>query len=131
MSSHHESRIELGSDTMVVRPQGWARVWSLRKEIVVPKDSVISAQQDRQLAERGPRGLRAPGTQVPGVYFAGTYRRFWGDPARRERSFWIRRHPDACIRIDLQNHHFDYLMLEVDDPLAEIARIDAWLNAPA
>ena len=125
--SHYETRIDLGQDEMVVRPIGWAQVWSLRRAIHVPKEDVVGVSQDDRLAENGPRGMRSPGTNLPGYYLAGTYRRFWGDPLRRERSFWIRRHPDKCIRIELRNHHFDYLMIEMADPVAEIARIEAWL----
>jgi hypothetical protein len=127
--SHYETRIELGPTAMRVLPQGWARLWSARREIVVPKGQVARVWQDHRRAENGPRGLRSPGTNVPGFFLAGTFRRFCGDPSSRERSFWIRRHPDRCIRIDLQDHHFTYLMIEVDDPAAEIARIEAWRTA--
>jgi hypothetical protein len=126
--SHYETRIELGTESMVVLPVGWARVWSLRSAIIVPRGDVVAVGQDPRLAQNGPRGLRFPGTNLPGAYLAGTYWRFWGDPAKRERSFWIRRHPDKCIRIELRNHAYDYLMIEVDDPAAEIARIEAWLR---
>jgi hypothetical protein len=68
------------------------------------------------------------GTNVTGRYIAGTFWRFWGDPAKREKSFWVRRHPDKCIRITLANHDYDFAMVEVDDPAAEIARIEAWLH---
>ena len=68
-----------------------------------------------------------PGTNVPGMYLAGTFWKFWGDKSSRVKSFWVRRHPGKCIRIDLRNHDYDYLMVEVDDPGAEIARITAWL----
>jgi hypothetical protein len=126
--SHYETRIELGAKAMVVRPVGWARIWSLRSTITVPRSDVAAVGQELRLAQNGPRGLRFPGTNIPGAYLAGTYSRFWGDPAKRERSFWIRRHPDKCIRIELRNHAFDYLMIEVVDPAAEIGRIEAWLK---
>ena len=67
-----------------------------------------------------------PSSNEQVFYLAGTFRKFWA--AQRATSFWIRRHPDKCIRINRQNFDYDYLMIEVDDPATEIARINAWVQ---
>ncbi len=119
--------IELNPTNLVVRPVGKHRWFALKTSMYAAKADVVGAEGGGHLAENGPFGLRLPGTNVPGMYLAGTFWRFWGDKANRVKSFWVRRHPDKCIRIDLRNHDYDYLMVEVENPDAEIARITAWL----
>jgi hypothetical protein len=125
----HYVEIELNPTNLVVRPVGKHRALALKWSLYAAKADVVGVEPGGRLAENGPVGLRFPGTNVPGYYLAGTFWKFWGDPARRVKSFWIRRHPGKCIQINLANHDYDYLMVEVDDPEAEIARIEAWLVA--
>ena len=120
--------IDLKATNLTVRPLGWNRVFALKLSLYAAKADVAAVARGGHLAENGPVGLRFPGTNVPGHFLAGTFWKFWGNEADKVKSFWIRRHPDKCIRIDLANHDYDYLMVEVDDPDAEIARIEAWLT---
>lgn len=120
--------LDLDYATLTVRPLGWHRFLALKWSIVVARANVVGVERGGRLAENGPVGLRLPGANLPGYYLAGTFQKFWGNRAKRVRSFWIRRHPDQCIRIDLANHNYDYLMVEVPDPDLEIARIRAWLQ---
>lgn len=120
--------IELNPTNLTVRPVGWNRLFALKTSLYVAQADVVSVERGGRLAENGPVGLRFPGTNVPGYFLAGTFWKFWGKEREKVKSFWIRRHPDKCIRIDLANHDYDYLMVEVDDPNAEIARIQAWLK---
>jgi hypothetical protein len=120
--------ITLNPTSMVIRPQDKHRWLALRGSLYAAKGDVVSVKPGGRTAENGPVGLRFPGTNVPGRYIAGTFWKFWGDPAKREKSFWVRRHPDKCIRITFANHDYDFAMVEVDDPTTEIARIEAWLR---
>ena len=120
-----KTRIDYGSTGFDILPQGWYRLWSLRRRVHVPYESVVSVEHDLRHAENGPIGLRFPGTNLPGVLLAGTYWKFWG--ARRVRSFWIRRHAANCITIRLREHEYDYVTIEGDDPAAEIARLTGTL----
>jgi hypothetical protein len=121
--------ITLNPTSLNVRPVGKHRWLALKWSVYVARPDVVSAEPGGHLAENGPVGLRSPGTNLPGFYLAGTFRKFWG--TNRVTSFWIRRHPDKCIKINLQNFDYDYLMIEVDDPEAEIARINAWVQPAA
>ncbi len=120
--------IHLTPTNLTVRPLGWNRAFALKTLLYAAKADVVSVERGGRLAENGPVGLRFPGTNVPGHFLAGTFWKFWGSDEGKVKSFWIRRHPDKCIRIDLANHDYDYLMVEVEDPEAEIARIEAWLK---
>lgn len=103
------------------RPNGWHRLWSLRRQIDVPYEQIVSVDHDPKLAQNGPLGIRFPGTNVPGYYTAGTYWRFWSKP--KIRSFWVRRHPEKTIALHLRGHHFNTICVEVDDPDRQIERI--------
>lgn len=122
------AEIDLQPTTLTVRPLGWHRILAVKGSIEVARADVTGVERGGRLAENGPVGLRMPGANLPGYYLAGTFWKFWGDPARRVKSFWIRRHPGQCIRIDLANHNYDYLMIEVANPDADIARIRSWLT---
>lgn len=112
------TEIDLLVDKLVVEPMGWNKLWSLRSKIEIPFADIVSIEQDRRLAENGPAGLRFPGANLPGIYLAGTYWKFWGK--NKVRSFWVRRHADKCITIRLRNQHFNYVTVEVHDPEREI-----------
>lgn len=120
--------IDLNPTNLTVRPLGRNWAFALKRSLSAAKAEVAAVERGGRLAENGPVGLRFPGTNVPGRFLAGTFWKFWGGQEGRVKSFWVRRHPDKCIRIDLANHDYDYLMVEVDDPEAEIARIEAWLK---
>ncbi|HEU0163988.1 MAG TPA: hypothetical protein VFQ54_03025 [Thermomicrobiales bacterium] len=120
------TEIDLLVDRLVVEPMGWNKVWSLRTRIDIPFDDIVAIEQDRRLAENGPTGVRFPGANIPGVYLAGTFWKFWGD--RKSRSFWLRRRADRCITIRLRNNSFDYVTVDVADPAGEIRRITSSLH---
>lgn len=113
--------IDLLWNAVRVRPTGMNRVWALRRQIDVPYEQIVSVEQDVALAQNGPEGLRFPGTNVPGVYTAGTYWKFWASP--KLRSFWVRRHPEKTIVLQLRGHHFDTICVEVDDPGRQVDRV--------
>ncbi len=115
--------IDLLWNALAVRPTGWHRLWSLRREVTVPYEQIVTVTHDPAFARNGPVGLRFPGTNVFGSYIAGTYWKFWDRP--RVRSFWVRRHAEKCITLKLRDHWFDVICVEVDDPAAEVERIRA------
>ena len=115
--------IDLLWNAIRIRPTGWHRLWSLRSAVEVPYEQIASVGYEPELARNGPLGIRFPGTNVPGYYTAGTYWKFWDRP--RVRSFWVRRHPEQTIMLELQGHHFDTICVEVDDPEAQVSRLRA------
>ena len=123
--------IELEPDAMVIRPVGKHRLASLRNAVRIARVDVSGVEPGGITAENGPIGLRFPGTNIPGRYLAGTFWKFWGPPERRVKSFWMRRHPGSCIRISFRDASFDYAMVEVSDPAAEVTRIQAWIDTGA
>lgn len=113
--------LDLLWNTVRIRPTGWHRLWSFRRQIDVPYEQIVSVDHDPELAQNGPLGIRFPGTNIPGYYTAGTYWKFWSTP--RIRSFWVRRHPDKTIALQLQDSHFDTICIEVGQPEQQIERL--------
>jgi hypothetical protein len=108
-----------------VRLTGWDRVWALKRAIVVPLEHVESIEHDPDTARSNQwRGIRFPGTYVPGVITAGTY--WW----KGRWTFWSVRNPDKAVIISLRNERYDKLILQVDHPESLITDLRRELASP-
>ena len=116
------AEIELTADTLVVHVTGADRVFALKSQLAVPLEHVLGVARDEEEARRWYHGLRAPGTQVPGVITAGTFYQ------HGERVFWDVHHPDHAIALSLRDERYAKLVVEVEDPEATIAAIEAALQ---
>lgn len=104
--------IHANGDEIEVEVQGLHRLWALRRRIAFPRGAVRSVKPLPADALRGRKGLRVPGTHVPGVIVAGTYYK------DGERHFWDVRHADHAIEIELEGQRYRRLFVEVADPEA-------------
>ncbi len=102
------------SDRLVVRLTGWDRVWALSSGVDVPLRSVQAVRPMRRREARElASGLRLPGTSLPGVVQAGSYRAMSGD-----WSFWMVHRAETVLVVDLEGEQYRHLVLEVPDPVA-------------
>jgi hypothetical protein len=62
-------------------------------------------------------GLKIAGTAVPNIFRAGTFYQ------EAEWVFWDVHNPEQTIVIELDHEHFEKLIIEVADPLAEIQKL--------
>ena len=97
------------NDDLVVEVRGLDKLWSLKSRLTIPLEHVRGATADPTIT-REPKGLRAPGTHVPGVVVAGTFRQDGG------KVFWAVHHPEKAVVIELSDHTYERLVIEVDDP---------------
>jgi hypothetical protein len=72
---------------------------------------------DPEVAQGWRKGIRAPGTHVPGVITAGTFYQ------EGERVFWDVHDPESTVEIQLKDERYVRLVIEVDDPSATAAAI--------
>ena len=70
-----------------------------------------------------PKGLRAPGTHIPGVLVAGTFHQ------DGERVFWDVHDAAKAVVIELADEKYQRLVIEVDDPRETAERIEQALIA--
>ena len=108
-------RIEGGE--LIVEIEGLNKVWALKSRITVPLSHVRGATVDPGIV-REPKGLRSPGTYMPGVIVAGTFH------SDGERIFWDVRDARKAIVIQLDDEEYARLVLEVDDPHAAVDLIE-------
>ena len=114
-----------GGDLLVTLP-GWDALWAMKREVRVPLRAVAAVRHDPVAASQWPRGLRLPGSHLPGLLTAGSY---W-QPGRPGRwSFWSVRHPRQAIVVDLDAGHYRRLVLEVADPDAAVRLVDGAARA--
>jgi hypothetical protein len=111
--------VEVTGGELIVTVQGFDRVLALKSEIRVPLQHVISAESGQGDASNWFHGVRAPGTNLPGVVVAGTF--YW----HGECAFFDVHHADRAVAINLRDEKYQRLIVEVDDPAATIAAINA------
>lgn len=115
------AKVRVDGRNLVVEPQGWHKVWALKSRVVVPANRVREVVIDPDLA-RKPRGIRFPGTYIPGVITAGTYIH------EGDRIFWDVRDPEKAVVIDLSGEKYARLVVEVDDPAEVVSQLRAALG---
>ncbi len=115
------THIEIDADTLIVHVQGLDKLWALKSELRIPLAHVSSVAPAEDVARRVWHGIRAPGTNIPGVITAGTFY------ARDGRVFWDVHAPERAIAIALHDDRYAKLVIEVDDPTREIGRIETAL----
>lgn len=111
-------KVSQQGDSFIFEPQGWHRLWTFRSRIAVPAASVVHAgRTDENVSWIW--GLRLLGTHVPGIIAAGTYRvdgrTVFYDVTDRRRA----------VAVELRNHFFDRMVIEVSDPDAVIALLNS------
>ena len=116
------ARVEFTSESLTVHVTGIDRIFALRSELTIPLEHVLGAAKDEDEARCWYHGVRAPGTNIPGLITAGTFHQ------QGERIFWDVHHPDHAVAISLCDESFGKLVVEVDDPDATILAIEAAIS---
>ncbi len=107
-------------DRLLVRPVGLVRLWALSRGVEVPVTSIvdIGVSVTKDLG----RGFRAPGTYLPGIMTAGTFR------TRGEKALWMVGRNREVLVIELAGEKYRHLILGVEDPEAATEALRAALN---
>lgn len=117
--------ISIIEDALHLEVQGWDKLWALKSRLTIPLAHVRGARADTEVARGWWHGIRAPGTQWPGVITAGT---FYQDG---KRVFWDVHEPENTIVLDLADERYDQLIVEVANPASAVQQIEAALTAKA
>ncbi|TAN03356.1 MAG: hypothetical protein EPN36_13085 [Rhodanobacteraceae bacterium] len=103
--------------SFIFEVEGVDKLWALKSRLEIPASDIRAARRDPAVME-GWKGLRLPGTEIPGLLTAGT---FLHDG---RRVFWDVHHPARAVVVDLQHEHYDELVIEVEDPDAVITLLN-------
>ncbi|MEU0565476.1 hypothetical protein ABZ297_08810 [Nonomuraea sp. NPDC005983] len=117
------AQVHIDGDALVVVIEGLDKLWALKSRLTIPLSNVRGATNDPGvIAER--KGIRAPGTHLPGVITAGTFH------LDGERIFWDVQNPAKAIVIQLADERYARLVVQVDDPRAAVALIEGAISRP-
>lgn len=111
------AQIGIEGDTLVVNVEGLDKLWALKSRLAIPLANVRGATQDPGIT-RDAKGVRGPGTHLPGVIVAGTFH------TEGERVFWDVHDPAKALVIELSDERYTRLVIEVDDPRATVDLIE-------
>ncbi|MCP2279521.1 hypothetical protein [Nocardia amikacinitolerans] len=109
--------ISIDGGDLVVRIEGLDKLWALKSSLVIPLANVRGATLDPGIIKER-KGIRAPGTHVPGVVTAGTFH------IDGERVFWDVRDPDKAVVIELADERYARLVVQVDNPAEVVGLIE-------
>jgi hypothetical protein len=112
------TKVSIFSGKLIIDVQGLHKVWALKSRLEIPIEHVSAV---RRAADERVKGIRLPGTSIPGLITAGTYYE-----ANEKPVFWDVCDQEKAIAIDLQDERFSTVVIEVADPEASIREI---LNA--
>ena len=116
------AEVELTESALIVHVQGMDRIWALKSRLEITLAHVVGAEIDPEVAQGWRKGLRAPGTHVPGVITAGTFYQ------EGERVFWDVHDSEKAVVIHLKDERYARLVIEVDEPPATAAAIQRALS---
>lgn len=109
--------ISKSNDKIVFKIKGFHQIWALQDKIIVSTKDILKVYQDHNEL-RNWKGLRV-GTYIPFLITAGTYS--W----KGKRNFWDVMNKKNTIIVELQNHVYNKLYIEVDNPEEAITFLSA------
>jgi hypothetical protein len=112
------AHFEIQGDRLVLRLTGEEHLESVHRDLAVPRDAVTSARVTSDVWSEL-RGIRAPGTGIPGVIAVGTRRGSFG------KDFAVVHGKGPGVVVELVGQAFERIVITVPDPEAEVARITA------
>jgi len=113
--------LAIAEGKLTLHVRGADRLWAFKSTLEIPLVHIAGVRADAEIARGWYHGIKAPGTNVPGVITAGT---FYQDG---KRVFWDVHHPEKTIVISLHDERYSQLVVEVDDPDGAIKLIQSAL----
>ncbi|WP_433515230.1 hypothetical protein ACQP2T_06200 [Nonomuraea sp. CA-143628] len=115
------AHLHADGDTLVVEIEGLDKLWSLKSRLTIPLANIRGATADPGMIKT-PKGIRTPGTHVPGVITAGTFL------LDGERVFWDVRDPAKAVVIELADERYARLVIQVDDPRSTVDLVESLIT---
>jgi hypothetical protein len=118
-----ELAIEEGK--LKIHVKGADKLWAFKSSLEIPLAHIAGVRSDPTIAEGWWKGIRLPGTNLPGVITAGTFYQ------HGKKVFWDVHHPENTIVIELHDERYDELIVEVADPNTALRLIQDALPRPS
>lgn len=115
-------KFHISDESLEIVLEGREKVWALKRRIIVPVETVINVEWVSSTVNTWRlSGLRAPGTGVPGVFYAGSFYRKSG------WEFWylrVRQPGHIVITTNLKRYRVLRISVSEDQALS----IREWFN---
>ena len=122
------TKVEIQDGRLIARIEGLDQVLAFKSELSIPlahvKGAAVSLPDVRR-RWRNPLRIRLLGSDMPYVVMAGSFVFLDG-----EHAFWDVHDPDRTVVIELDHERFAKLVLEVEDPQATAAAVNAAVAGP-
>jgi hypothetical protein len=109
--------VTIEGDRAVFQVEGLDRMWALRSRLEIPLAHITGVQHDPEQVGIWWHGFKLLGTDVPGLFAAGTFY-YHG-----ELVFWDVRDPATAIIVSLDHERYKKLIVEVGDPIAVASQL--------
>jgi hypothetical protein len=120
------ARIDIDDTAITVRPRGLDVVWTTRRRITVPLEHVRGARIDPDVVRHGPwLGAGYTDALLDYTVAAGPM------IVHGRHEFWDVHFPERTVVVELADEPYDRLVVDVDDPQATAAEINAAVGARA
>ncbi len=109
--------ISLSEGKVHLEVKGLDKLWAFKGRLEIPVEHIRGVHADTSIARGWYKGIKAPGTSIPGVIRAGTFYQ------NGKRIFWDVHDPEKTVVIDLHDERYDQLIVEVANPGAAVDQI--------
>ncbi|MGE5242752.1 MAG: hypothetical protein ACM3SQ_00805 [Betaproteobacteria bacterium] len=109
-------------DRAVFDVEGLHQLWALRTRLEIPLTHITDVEFDPESVGRWWHGWKIMGTDVPGLFAAGTFY-YHG-----ELVFWDVHDPARTIVVSLDHERYKKLIVEVEDPESVVRSLRASLR---
>lgn len=109
--------VTVAGDRAVFEVEGLDKLWAFRSRLEIPLAHILGVEHDPEQVGRWWHGVKVFGTDLPGLFAAGTFY-YHG-----ELVFWDVRDPKRTVIVSLAHERFKKLIVEVPDPSSVVALI--------
>ncbi len=102
--------VTIAAGQVTFEVEGFDKLWSFRSRLEMPITHIVDVQHDPEQVGRWWHGVKLLGTELPGLFAAGTF------VYHGETVFWDVRNPARTIVVSLEHERYKKLILEVADP---------------
>ena len=111
--------VSVSDDRAIFEVEGLHKLWSMRSRLEIPLSHITGVEYEPEEVGRWWHGWKVMGTDMPGVFAAGTF--FY----HGELVFWDVRDVARTIVVSLADERYKKLIIEVADPEETISRLRA------
>jgi len=104
--------VTIEGDHAVFTIEGLDKLWSFRSRLEIPLAHVTNVEENADQVGRWWHGVKLIGTDVPGLFAAGTFY-YHGEVV-----FWDVRNPAQTVIVTLDHERYKKLIIQVADPAA-------------